>query len=259
MPVAERLHRHTALHWAAEICVRHGLTLRIYGDGWERHPEFAAYARPALAHGDELRRAYAGAGASLHISPHSNAHQRVAECALSGGLMVRRGPSPDMGLVRLAIVAELLGAHEPERVWEDGTRWYTLPGGVGPDRADADRVRRMYGAPPMYPLDPGDASESATGFRVTPGDAARAVRLAGTVALESVPDYAFDRADESMFWRPVDLERVLLRAARDGAWRARTVEAHRRAALGGMTYDAALRRVVSFVSDGLAARGSVGA
>jgi len=98
-PFVNRLLRHRLATWAAELAEEHGLRLRIHGHGWERSGRFASYARGPLEHGEALRRAYASAGVTLHVSSECPQHQRLHECAMSGGLpavMLTPGDLPFM-------------------------------------------------------------------------------------------------------------------------------------------------------------------
>ncbi len=85
-PLRERLIRHESIAWASEICERRGWRFRLYGRGWENTPEYARFASGELAHGEDLRACYQGAATHLHATSHGLVHQRVMECALSGGL-----------------------------------------------------------------------------------------------------------------------------------------------------------------------------
>jgi hypothetical protein len=90
LPLADRLLRHQTLGWAAELAQERGWRLRVYGRGWDSHPRFAPFARGELGHDEELRAAYQCAAVHLHASINTLAHQRVMECALSGGLALCR-------------------------------------------------------------------------------------------------------------------------------------------------------------------------
>lgn len=90
LPLADRIFRHQALEWAAEACRRRGWRLALFGRGWEDHPTLAEFARGELAHGEELRASYQVAAAHLHLCTSTLAHQRVMECALSGGVSLCR-------------------------------------------------------------------------------------------------------------------------------------------------------------------------
>lgn len=89
-PFADRVFRHQSLAWTTDIAERRGWRFRIHGRGWENHPRLRAFARPAIEHGEDLRACYQSARAHLHISINTLAHQRVFECALSGGLPICR-------------------------------------------------------------------------------------------------------------------------------------------------------------------------
>lgn len=87
-PLLERMVRHRTLAWTAAICARRGWKLGLYGRGWDGHPSLASHALGEVAHGGDLRACYAGARCHLHIATTSLVHQRVMECALSGGLPI---------------------------------------------------------------------------------------------------------------------------------------------------------------------------
>lgn len=88
--MADRVMRHQTLEWAAAVCERNGWRLRVYGRGWRGHPRFGAMAAGELAHGEELRASYQSAAVHLHASVNTLVHQRVMECAMSGGLPLCR-------------------------------------------------------------------------------------------------------------------------------------------------------------------------
>jgi hypothetical protein len=108
-PLAERLLRHQMLRWAAATARTHGLRLHLYGQGWDAHPEFADFAKGPLRHGNDLRDCYAGAMVHLHGAVGGGHHQRVLECALSGGLPLVRRKHDDLEYL-LAGVRRLLRA-----------------------------------------------------------------------------------------------------------------------------------------------------
>ncbi len=97
LPMADRIHRHQSLCWAAEVAERRGWRLNIYGRGWDRHPRLASYAKGELAHGEPLRASYQAATVHLHMTINSIRHQRVFECLLSGGLPLWRRQIQDVG------------------------------------------------------------------------------------------------------------------------------------------------------------------
>lgn len=111
LPIADRLVRHRVLGWAADVCESRGWRMRVFGRGWERHERMAALAGPEIGHGEELRAAYAAAGVTVHASIHWMYHQRVMECALSGGLPAVYLKPDDVSLLRAWVV---------QRMWEAG-------------------------------------------------------------------------------------------------------------------------------------------
>ncbi len=84
----DRIWRHRALMWASRICDRRGLRFSIYGDGWEQHPTLGGHARGRVSHGADLCTVYAASRLTLNVTAYGSLHQRVAECALSGGVPV---------------------------------------------------------------------------------------------------------------------------------------------------------------------------
>lgn len=109
-PLADRLVRHRVLEWAADACARRGWTLRLFGRGWDRHERLAHLAGHELAHGEDLRAAYQSAAATVHASIHWLYHQRVMECALSGGLPLVYLKGDDLSLLRAYALSSLEGA-----------------------------------------------------------------------------------------------------------------------------------------------------
>lgn len=108
-PLADRMLRHQTLEWAAWICARRGWRFRIFGRGWERHPTLAAHAQGPVAHGEPLREIYRTSAATLHASVTVLAHQRVLECALSGGITLCRHIEDAVAATRnSAIVSAML-------------------------------------------------------------------------------------------------------------------------------------------------------
>lgn len=109
-PLADRIVRHRVLEWAADACARRGWSMRLYGRGWDRHERFSRLAGPELAHGEDLRAAYQSAAATVHASIHWMYHQRVMECALSGGLPLVFLKGDDLSLLRAYALSCVAGA-----------------------------------------------------------------------------------------------------------------------------------------------------
>lgn len=100
-PLADRAIRHQTLAWAAEVAERRGWRLHVYGKGWSSHPTLGKHAQGELTHDEELRVAYQCAGVQLHASINWYLHQRVLECALSGGLPAVRLKRSDVATLEM--------------------------------------------------------------------------------------------------------------------------------------------------------------
>lgn len=164
LPIADRHFRHQTLTWASELAAQHGWKLHIYGCGWDAHPTLARYAKGELAHGDALRAAYASASAHLQVSMHTVMHQRVFECALSGGFPLCRLQSDDLSFLQYRAAAETARAYAlnrqpPDAVDEQtppdhGYRWHGFSA-LGSDAGRAYSQMRnrldipLSGNPPM--------------------------------------------------------------------------------------------------------------
>ena len=246
VPMIERLHRHRTLVWAARIAERRGWKLAIFGNGWERHPELGRFARPALAHDEGLRAVYQSAGVCLHTSRNSNAHQRVYECALSGGMMLRRGPSPDASLVRFALERALV-ERAPAATFPDGSASYEITETEEPLLARAIALAHPEKA-------------GATKLRETlPKERAAALRRSRCrVPLECVPDVAFERAGETLFEDEAGLEAMIERALADRSWRDATIAGQQEVVRRSCTYEAFVARLLTLVERGLKADGGNG-
>lgn len=89
------LYRHQGLAWAAAACEKHGLKLEIYGRGWDRHPQFAPFARGNVGYGQDLEELTRSAGVNLILEPFMcMAHQRLLDALAAGGFcLVRDHPA----------------------------------------------------------------------------------------------------------------------------------------------------------------------
>lgn len=110
LPLFDRIFRHQALHWAAHVGRRRGWRLRLCGRGWGEHPTLREFAGPAVEHGESLRRAYRAARVNLHLCATTLTHQRVLECALSGGFTACRFFRDALGQMNLRAQAACLRA-----------------------------------------------------------------------------------------------------------------------------------------------------
>jgi len=113
-PLAERVIRHQMLDWTREIAHRRGWSLHIYGKGWQHHPTLAQHARGELTHDESLRASYQSARVHLHASINGFLHQRVMECALSGGLPLVRVNRDVLAAISLQVSKRVSLRQDPE-------------------------------------------------------------------------------------------------------------------------------------------------
>lgn len=251
LPMIERAIRHSTLMWAKESCEACGFTLALYGRGWER-TELAPFARGEVAHAEDLRACYAGAACHLHASLTTNAHQRVFECALAGGLMLRRGPSPDAPVV-MQETRRRLCPREPDMQYLDriGYRIADEHARLPPDSASHD-VRRLDAITERGRV--GVFHEDAGEYRAEVVDVQRErlhAQAIPAIPLEQFPDWAYDDAEETRFATRDELDRAIARSVEDPDWRSERVSQHRKRTLAYNTTDAFWRRVRAHIAKGL--------
>jgi hypothetical protein len=200
-PLVERMLRMRTLEWAADICRRRGWRMRLFGRGWDRHPTLHEFAAGPLDHGDEIRAAYQTARVHLHASTQTTSHQRVFECAMAGGLMLRRVAIGDLDVARQEIArefAERTGPIDGEtiRVREEDSELL---------RAHNDR-RRALGFEPARTIELGRELMDA-------------VLLRPPAPISQILDLDLAGAEATAFTTQPSLEAALDRAITDDAWR----------------------------------------
>lgn len=82
----DTIYRHIILHWIAEFARQNpAIKLKLYGRGWEQHPDFSPYACGEIQHGTELAKAFNQATLCLHLNAFESGHQRYLEILAAGG------------------------------------------------------------------------------------------------------------------------------------------------------------------------------
>lgn len=240
--LGDRLIRHQAVQWAADVCRRRGWRLALYGRGWERHPTLSGFARGELEHGEDLRASYHCAAVHLHASSSANLHQRVMECALSGGLPAARLKHEDVttltGYTQIAVAARI----ERQPDLDPGPNaeaplidhWEALAQGAMMQRVGLD-------APPTVWIN--------RGFRTRPwhmwGDEPMPYQAAWLLG-----DWA-----ESTFWDEPSLEALVERAIERPQWR-RELSLGIAARARRFTYDRLARDLLRLVAGSMAGVGA---
>lgn len=258
-PLLDRMLRHQTLEWAAAIARRRGWRFHLYGRGWAKHPTLAVHDRGELPHGEALRAAYAGARAQLHVSPHTNLHQRVMECALSGGLPLCR-LTPDA-------VCQLAG-YAASCLAEVGAPTERPAGAPVPYASAADHWSGMALVALLQRLGlsgVGAARIHVAEFAMPPGlipmtDARRREPWDWNGGVPQPAGVAWLLGDlaESTFWSEATLEARLERAVGDDRWRADLVGGIRGRVERELTYESAAERIIALVRDGLAGEPNAG-
>jgi hypothetical protein len=250
MQIADRAMRHRTLEWAARIARRRGWRMHLYGRGWETHPTLGGLAKGELQHGEDLRACYKTARAHLHMSAHTAVHQRVFECALSGGLALSRLQSEDLSQLEYLAAAHACRVCEPvaSNPWVVARMGYRLQAyPVG----SCEEARR-YGE---FVRDMGLAERSLVWLSQIH---AERLRSSPTEMIDGVGHSLLDLWPDAaavMFHDEETLGRVLLRAVEDEAWREEQSRAMGELARRLVTYDALVGTMLRFVGARLAGEG----
>lgn len=243
-PYLERLVRHRVLAWADEACRGRGWRLRLFGRGWGKHPTLAHAAGGELDHGDDLRACYQAARAHLHLSAITLVHQRVMECALSGGLPIgvrSLGCLPNLGAPLLA--AGLRAEHADRCRLQDRASGFPV----------ADHAELMHHTGMLQRLgqDPGPIAWAAPAM-LERLDAHFTFDGAGVF---TSPWLLGDPA-ELTFADAAGLEALVERAIGDDAWRRSRSAFIAARVRQGLTHRALASRLLAFIADRLARSGA---
>ncbi len=95
--VNNALYRQQGLAWARDAAASLGMSLEVYGAGWDEHPEFGAHARGVIAYGEALERASRESACCLMLEPFfPTSHQRSIDAWMAGGLVLARRRARDV-------------------------------------------------------------------------------------------------------------------------------------------------------------------
>ena len=112
-PLADALYRQQALRWAAQAADEFGLSLCLYGKGWEQNPEFQRFARGPVAYGTALDELTAHSAINLQVVPYLSLHQRLLDGIFAGGFFLIREHESDIVPQQML---DLLEQHADESV-----------------------------------------------------------------------------------------------------------------------------------------------
>lgn len=236
IPLADRMLRHEVVGWAADLARERGWRLALYGRGWEKNPSHAEFARGELSHGDELRAVYASATVNLHCSLTAFVHQRVIECALSGGVCLLRLTCDAISAPRATLTRSLItlppDVEEPDRIG------YTI----------ADHAGTMPFAALMQRIGLGKHDGV---FWISRAKAEATRRLASLHALDQDANWAFGDLSEFGFTSKEALEHLVSRAMESPNWRQSASAMAARRSSQHLTHDMLVKRLLCFMQEKL--------
>ncbi|MGB0714533.1 MAG: hypothetical protein ACPGXK_01565 [Phycisphaerae bacterium] len=106
--LGDRIFRHEALQWAADWSRRTGRTLKIYGNGWDEHPDLAEFAAGPAENGLELITIYKASTINLQLMPAGFIHQRALEGLAAEGFFLTRMTHSDAIAESLVQLSKLI-------------------------------------------------------------------------------------------------------------------------------------------------------
>jgi len=224
--VCDRLFRHEALTWASAWAVGTGRTFHIYGKGWEGHPSLSRFARGPIDNGRDLPVLYRASKLNLQLMPAGFIHPRALDGLCAGGFFLARRCVADSRDRRFRSAwAELraLGADDCPAGQP------TLESRVA---ECIEPIRRDY-------LRTADTARHAIEF------------LRANQTLD-YPVEVFDRFDEILFDSPESFAQRADRFLVDPAERASIVRSWRETIASRYSYDASLKRFLTFHAAALA-------
>lgn len=245
-PLAERALRQQMMHWAADLCERKGWRLHIYGKGWEQHERFGAFAQGELPHGDDLRLAYQCAAVQLHAGLGGVHHQRVMECALSGGCTLVRIKAEDVRLLEWWAQNEVARCADRSKLtpaFKDRSDYFLCPTTDHWQAAMVQLQNDRLGVPPQH--------DRAGQFAVHADQLARPWRDRGGAAMAMEEAWLAGDLAEVGFWDQDSFNRVATCMVESPARRASIASWQREAVRGHCSLSSMIRGVVQMVGSSL--------
>jgi hypothetical protein len=129
-PLNDALYRQQGLTWAAEAAREQGLRLGLYGNGWEKHPTLAGYARGPVQYGCPLEELTRRTPINLQIVPFSCLHQRLLDGLIAGGFFLIRANPTD---TRPRELLDFVHRHSPAEARTGDAVESSLPANLRPE------------------------------------------------------------------------------------------------------------------------------
>jgi|GEM_PF-433924 len=236
-PLAERVIRHQMLEWTRAIAHRRGWSLHLYGKGWDKHSTLAPHAQGEITHDESLRASYQSAKVHLHASINGFMHQRVMECALSGGLPLVRVNCDVLAAISLAVSKRVSLRQDPEaQAISDRSCWMYVE--------RDEEAMRLVPLMAAWGITQHESIQLFPELREQVGaDGHSLVPSEGTAwMLGPTCDLGFDSA--------AALERVLERAIMHPQWRLARAAALREVVAKEFTHEVLARRLITSLERG---------
>jgi hypothetical protein len=241
VPYAERVFRHQVAVWASRIAGRRGWRMKLYGNGWENHPELRSHAAGALEHGDELVGCYQRAVVHLHASVNQVMHQRVSECLLSGGLPLCRALRDSFAVINNMAVVEAVDREICEQIIDQAGAQTGLQIQV----AECANMRRLIDVLRHLGLCQADEyQEPSVAWPISKVEAAlKSLRD----PIELANAQMFDSSTDLFFTSEKQLESLLERAIDDPQWRKDRIKSGVSSMPKDMTMDGFVKNILRLV------------
>ena len=232
-PLNSALYRQQALGWAADAAEAMGLTLAVYGQGWEGHPRFGRYARGVVENGPALERLHHQTRINLNLEPYACfTHQRLLDGVSSGGFFLVREHPTDTLIPRLS---RFLREHSsPGADTAEAVR-------AALDARQAEGFERLLAEARCVSWDAG-------------GDAVRQVRCWERAGVVTDDDEALPHLAAVSFDGAASCRALIERYIGDDGARAAVSVAMRDHVAGRLTFEAQMRRVLDEVAGRLSKR-----
>ncbi len=213
----DRMFRHEALEWVASWAKRTNRTLRIYGNGWDKHPTLSEFAAGPAENGRELVCIYRASKINLQLMPAGFIHQRALDGLASGGLFLARLSPHDL---KGNLLKSLM--HRCRELNVDSTE--KLLTSNDPQIRD---LLNQYVGPSLQYLSP-----------TNPHYFAKCLENSEL----SFPDELFPRFEEIVFDNTQEFEQKADRFLKNREYRESIVEEMRKTVLDCFTYESTMKR-----------------
>jgi hypothetical protein len=226
-PLNDALYRQQALRWVRDVADEMKLTFAVHGAGWDKHPDFAKYARGPVQYGPELETLTRATRFNLQIVPYHCLHQRLLDGLVAGGFYLVRRHRSDVAARELI---DFLVGHAPHaHNLENARRGLTEP-----LRGQLDAL-----AAALKPA-------IATSEQDDPVEAVVAWRDMGLVApgAEVLPHLQLTSFDG-----PAGIRAAILRFTADAELRKTVQRDQRQSVIDRFTYEAGMKRVVTKIHE----------